>query len=92
MVKIEPNFFKQHLPTFCDGFERRAFSFSTTKELLNNPWIKGWLNERGFEDGHYCMSKNCLMVENKNETRWWVIGYIKYPEKVDIPKWGGGLL
>lgn len=86
----EPNFFRQHIPSFCDGFKPVTFGFSTTEELLSNPWLKDVFSVEGYENYKFCKSKNCLMISSPDETKWWVMGYLKYPEEVNIPKWSGG--
>lgn len=30
-----------------------------------------------------------LMAEYDGGRKWWVVGFVKYPEKINLPKWEG---
>jgi len=74
------NHFKQHIPSFFEGFAPIEFDFNTTEEL-----IERLSNRRSSLHKNYSMSDNCLM-EVENNGKHWVIGYILYPEEIDLPK------
>jgi hypothetical protein len=80
------NHFKQHVPSFIDnGYKRVEFEFKTTADLLNSAVVKKYV-----EPGSYFVkSDNCLMVVTDNGFHWWVIGYIKNPQDVELPEWDG---
>ncbi len=89
------NIFIQHIPSCVSGVDKKTFEFDTLQELLDNSIVKRWcmhpLNENEVApEGYfrrYSLSENRLMAEFKNGKEWWVIGFIKYPEKLDLPKW-----
>lgn len=35
----------------------------------------------------FSISENTLMAEYDRGYEWWVIGYIKDPSQIDLPKW-----
>jgi hypothetical protein len=84
------NMITQHIPGGCDvAYDEpdKAF-FNTTEELLNIDFVKRHSKIKGFS--HYAMSGDRLMVISNEGKFWWVLGYIKRPELVDLPKWEGG--
>ena len=36
------------------------------------------------------MSDEALMEISNDGFEWWVLGYIKYPKLLNLPKWDGG--
>ena len=84
---VQQNVFRQHVPSFVDVDERTEFEFSTTEELITHPLIQGMVGS--FKNHKICKSKNYLMVVSDNGFWWWVLGYIKTPEEVDLPEWEG---
>lgn len=81
------NEFRQHFPSSCDFDNPKEIKFSTTEELLNLDAVSSWKEKNKFS--HFAISNNSLMAIFDEGYRWWVIGYIKYPENVDLPKWEG---
>jgi hypothetical protein len=79
------NKFIQHIPGFCEGFERNEFDFETTEELLSNELFLPWKVYKEFHK--YSLSENRLMLELKEGREWWVLGFIKNPECVNLPVW-----
>ena len=65
--------FKQHIPNFCDGFERKVFEFNTFEELIEQqpPLL---------ENDKWCYAdygeSQLLMVQPKDNSQWFVIGYV----------------
>ena len=82
------NKFTQHMPNFVDTREPAPCAeFETTEDLLNLEIMQKCMRRKDFS--HFAMQGNCLMEISDNGFFWWVIGYIKYPSKVDLPKWEG---
>lgn len=67
-------FFKKHIPSFCEGFEKVVFEFDTFEELIKRqqPLLKGykWCYD------NYIDHSQLLMVESEDNTKWLVIGYV----------------
>ncbi|MFH0952362.1 MAG: hypothetical protein V1838_04205 [Patescibacteria group bacterium] len=84
------NEFKQHIPNFIDIEDPPAVKFETTDDLLNLEIVQRY--GKGKDFSHFAISGNCLMeISDEGEgLHWWVVGYIKEPDKVDIPKFEGG--
>lgn len=80
------NSFQQHIPPFVDVDRPAPIEFDSTQELLNLDVVKRYVDE---EFSHFAMSDECLMVIRNGGANWWVVGYIKHPELVDLPKWSG---
>ena len=83
---------RKHTPNFVDGVEPVEWEFSTKEELLALGWVVIW-GDGAFEGVpfyRYSQSKNgeewLLMGEwkNKEEHRWWVIGYLS--EEAGLPE------
>lgn len=92
----DDNYFKKHIPGFCSGVEELEFNFNSLEELLSNEWINGWTKhpfdfdepKRPNPEFHkFSLSDNRLICELKKGKEWYVIGYIKYPERLQLPKW-----
>ena len=66
--------FKQHLPSFYEGFEKKSFEFNTFSELMNK-------QQPLLENHKWCYSdygeSQLLMVETIDNTKWFVIGYVE---------------
>lgn len=78
------NHFRRYIPGFIDCDEPFEIDFNTTEELLANEWIAKWSKSEKFE--RYSKSvKNYLMAETGG--KFWILGYIKHPELVDLPVW-----
>jgi hypothetical protein len=73
----------QHIPNYCSGFTPEVAEFETVDELLNIPFVKHHEKE-----GHsFQMSDLNLMIVKDDESWWWVVGTVKFPDRVDLPKW-----
>ena len=81
------NKIKQHIPDFVSDVIPKIEEFSTTEELLEIDFVKGWSEDKDFYE--YALSENRLMaiIELENGIKWWVIGYIDNVENIDLPKW-----
>ncbi len=81
---------RQHVPSFVDlGEDPLSAVFETTQELLSIPFVKSSSKYRDFSG--YALSDNELMSTNKRGKKWWVIGHIDDPSKVELPKWEAGM-
>lgn len=82
------NTFTQHIPSFVDQREApKPDKFSTTEELLELQAVKQW--KRNPEFSHFAMKDNALMAILDDGFSWWVVGFIKHPEQVNLPQWEG---
>ena len=83
------NEFTQHIPAFVDvGREPPpSFEFDTLDELLSNEVVKRY--GKGKDFSHFALSDNYLMEISDSGFHWWVVGYIKNPDDIDLPKWEG---
>ncbi len=80
------NGIRQHIPNFIGGVEPEVVAFETLEELLAIPWVSTWtkLGRRRFH--RWAKSEGCLMAEYSRGSYWLVIGYLKKPQKVDLPE------
>lgn len=88
--RLKMNEFIFHLPSFGEGREREFFTFYTTEELLDNPGVKRWSKNLFGENKpfyQYSIADGSLMAEFCEGTEWFVIGHIKNPNDVLLPKW-----
>lgn len=85
------NAIRQYRPAFFEGFENETVEFDTLEELLAIPWVHSWSEQKAIpetEEGgfdRYSKSDGHLMAELKGPRAWWVIGFIKHPDLVDLP-------
>jgi hypothetical protein len=86
---------RQHVPAFCDGFEKKTAQFDTLEELLAVPWIHSWTEDAPVE--RFSWSKPwdtpvpVLMAELANGEHW-VVGFFRDcpdPGVLGLPKWAG---
>lgn len=85
------NKFKQHIPNFINVDKSPDIEFKATEDLLGINVVKQWYEPvDGKPFSHFAISGNRLIVVHDNCFSWWVVGYIKYPELVKLPKWVGG--
>ena len=74
------------------GYERNdddpVIEFNTTEELLTHDLIKPYSENDNFS--HFAMSGSHLMEISDNGFHWWVIGEVKDPSTIELPKWDGG--
>lgn len=65
--------FKQHIPAFVEGVERREFEFNTLEELKAGAPL-------AYPENHYCYDKyfDCqlLMESTPDNEQWIVLGYV----------------
>lgn len=76
---------KRHIPSFCSAIPKEEENFSNLDELFSIEWISIWTRVNNFY--RFSKSKDLLIAELNKGNNWWVIGYIKYPELVDLPEW-----
>ena len=82
------NKFMQHIPSFVDiDGDPPSGEFETTEELLALEVVRRYGRSDDFS--HFAISDHCLMEISDNGFKYWVVGYIKTPGLVDLPKWGG---
>jgi len=81
------NLFIQHIPSMVDIDPPTEIPFETTEELLALEIVKRFGEHPNFS--HFAMSDNRLMKISDEGYHWWVVGYIKHPDQVDLPKWSG---
>ena len=93
------NHFKKYTPLFFEGFDEEDFYFDTLEELLSNDLVANWTRNpfdlingikpaRPYEEFHkFSMSENKLMAELEEGYEWWIVGFIKYPERLNLPGW-----
>ena len=83
------NRFVQHVPSFVYTDEKPLTGeFESTKDLLSLDVVKRYGNSDDFS--HFAIGDNCLMEISDDGFKWWVVGYIKNPDDVDLPQWDGG--
>ena len=79
------NRFTQHIPSFVDyRKEPPHFDFETTEELVSSPLVRDNLRA---DFSHFAMSENALMQIADQGRWWWVMGYVKKPEEINLPTW-----
>lgn len=84
------HFFRQRIPGFIDprGLVPEEFYFDTTEELVNHPFIQGWLDRHN--PSNLVKDEKYLIVEYNEGFNWWVIGYITNSDDLQVPEWTGG--
>ena len=83
------NSIRQHIPSFCEGFDQSIVNFNTLEELLAIDFVKRFSEHDNFHQ--YCVSDNHLMAEYRGGRQWWVIGTLKDPN-VGLPQWDHGIV
>lgn len=78
----------QYRPAFFEGFENKTVEFSTTKELINIPFVKNFCSD---EFSGFAISDEHLMATYKNGKEWWIVGTLSDPSTVKLPKWKSGI-
>lgn len=83
------NSFRQHIPNYAydprDG-KPPEYEFETIEELLALNVIQPYKKDKNF---HRFVMGDFLMIVSKDGYHWWVVGYIKYPDLVNLEKWEG---
>ena len=74
--------FRQHIPSFISGVEREVFTFDSFEELMNRQ--STLLPDHKWCYNDYVDKTQLLMIENKDNTEWFVIGYV---EDFDLSKY-----
>ena len=82
------NELQQHLPTFVDCARPGPVVFNNTEDLLNLDIVKRYGSSDDFS--HFALNGNVLMEICDEGFYWRVVGYVKKPEDVNLPKWDGG--
>jgi hypothetical protein len=83
---MKKNSFQPRVPNYCDFGPLDPIEFNSFNELLETSFIKHKANRSTFK--RFSISDNMLMLEETNG-KYWVIGFIKHPELLDLPKWCG---
>lgn len=60
-------------------------TFTSLDELFQIRFVRRFLKMPGFF--RYSKSGDCLMAEFNEGYKWWVVGCLKFPEWVNLPKW-----
>jgi len=80
------NHFRERVPNCVDRREPpREFEFNTLAELLSCEWVHRWTQDKDFYK--FSLNKDLLIVELKNGKEKWVVGYIKFPDQLNLPQW-----
>ena len=84
------NEFRQHIPSFVEtmGEKQPIYEFETLDDLLSLEVVKRYSKDKDFS--YFALSRNKLMEIGDDGFYWWVVGYIKNPDKLDLPEWKGG--
>jgi len=61
------------------------YHFETKEELLEIPYVKQFTNVWGF--ARFSKSESMLMIELDSGYKWYVIGYLLFPNLIDLPQW-----
>lgn len=67
--------FKQHIPSFIEGVERKIFQFNTFEELMKEQ--EELLPNHKWCYSDYVDDTQLLMIEELDNKYWFVIGYVK---------------
>ncbi len=84
---------REHVPGFVDlDRERYVSVFETTEDLLKIDWVQR--AGSALKDSEFMISPNDddskkghLMTVKKDNSTWWVVGYISDLEGIDLPEW-----
>lgn len=75
------NQIKQHSPGYVDC-KVDVCEFDTLDELYQIPFVKGFMNNPNFNC--FRLNGNVLVSVEEQGAFWWAVGFIKYPERIDI--------
>ena len=79
---------KQHIPNYVSGVDPETVEFNTLSELLDISFVKHWRDwtDRSFHQYSVCEESwgTVLMAEYNNGTKWWVVGYLKDTNRVEL--------
>jgi len=80
------NTFREYFP---DSFDMVTIpndtDFDTIDQLIEIPRVKKVMGLEGFSK--LSKSGTFLMAEFDEGKRWYIIGYLRYPDWVDLPYW-----
>lgn len=82
------NEIRQHIPDFCEGFDKATAAFDSLDELLKIPFVANFMSSPNFHQ--FSVSDNHLMAEYRGGREWWVVGYLKNPN-IGLPAWNHGI-
>lgn len=82
------NEIRQHIPDFCEGFEKAVVEFNTLEELLAIPFVKNFSAHDSFH--RYSVNDNHLIAEYRGGREWWVVGILKSSVE-GLPEWDHGI-
>lgn len=77
---------RQHIPGFCEGFEKEEVEYSTLEELFNIAFVKRWSNTTGFDKFSMSRHGDQVVLMAEFEMGWQVAGYLT-DGLPDLPKW-----
>jgi hypothetical protein len=86
---------KQHIPNWASG-KASSEKFGNLNELLKIDWVARWEENPEFYQFSLSKKENAcsqykyfLMVELKNGSEWWVVGYISGAniDRLALPEW-----
>jgi len=83
------NRFKHYIPCYIDMDEDECpqwIEFESTEDLLNLEVVQRYNKEEG---SHFVLSGNLLLDEWEEGVQWIVVGYIEFPQRVELPQWEG---
>jgi hypothetical protein len=91
------NRFVQHYPNYfsVEDDDYACLDFNTQEELLNFEYVSKWKKD-SYDDIFYRYSLSMpkhkadnimLMVEYNKGKKWWVIGFLRTTEDLDLPTW-----
>jgi len=82
------NAIKQHIPDFCEGFEKALVEFNTLEELLAIDFVKKFSTFPKFHQ--FSMNDGHMIAEYRGGREWWVVGRIREPVE-GLPAWNHGI-
>jgi len=81
------NTIKQHIPAFCEGFDKKTAEFNTLEELLGVAFVKNFTRVPTFF--RFSQNDRHLIAEYRGGREWWVVGYLQKPVEA-LPAGDGG--
>jgi hypothetical protein len=66
------------------------FDFNTLDELLSHEYVKRFFEEDHiwkYSSAKYAGESDYLMIVNKDNSWWWVVGYITDGAALGLPAW-----
>ena len=83
------NKFRPYVPRYIDtrGLNLEEVLFDSTKDLLRIEHVQKFTKHPDFTE--FVISNDLLMALLREGEKWLVVGFIKEPDKVDLPRWRG---